>query len=203
MPDPIIGPAILAGLTGLVGHYWQNRKEQIDRQRTHRANEVKTAKEIFENVSVAMDSLAYYSREVMWALVLRPDREKKEDDEEKHWTPEDHASWTSYKEYLRPWNESKSRNLTLVRKYFGQGAAEQLEDIQERLEKLESRILATYYGRTKSRDYLDKNNKQRRFFGVWNPKGKPALPDVIAALTEDMVEKIQREEIGALRTSNI
>ncbi|MCP4203554.1 MAG: hypothetical protein GY769_16670, partial [bacterium] len=126
------------------------------------------------------------------ALVLRPDRET-------DWTPEDTASWSAYNEALVAWNRSRARNMALTRKYFGDEAAAALKRIQNDLGDLESQVAATYFGRTRSRNYLTRKNVGKKYLVI----SDRLLETDVVALTETMIERIQKQEVGALTTSNI
>jgi hypothetical protein len=147
---------------------------------------------VFDEVSIAMAALAQLSREAMWALVLRPDRKKQ-------WMPEDSTTWAAYNQELASWNRSKARNLALTEKYFGDAAMVGLKQIQDDLATLESGVAATYFGRVRGRDCLTTKNAGNQYLGV----SDRLLETDIVALTETMIEKIQKQEVGALTTSNI
>ena len=192
MPAPVLGPVILGGLTTLVGNFFVNRQKQIAAERTFREAELKMANKVFDEVSISMAALAQSSRDAMWALVLRPDREKQ-------WTPEDKSAWQTYNTELVAWNKAKARNLALTKKYFGDKAARALKRIQADLAELESQVAATSYGRTRSRDYLTSKNTGAKYLKV----SDKLLDKDIVSLTEEMIEKIQKQEVGALTTSNV
>ncbi len=188
-----LGPVILGGLTTLVGNFLMNRQGQIKAQREFRAAEVKMATQVFDEVSVSADALCSCSRDVMWALVLRPDRENE-------WKPEDHAAWKTYTEGLSSWNKSRSRNLALTGKYFGDEAAKGLRKIQKDLEDLEKRIDSNYFGRTEGEFFMTNKNASK---GKFLATSKRLHKTDIVALTELMIDKLQKQEVGALRTTNI
>ena len=183
---------VFGAVTTLIGNFFINRQKQIVAEREFRAAELKVANTVFDEVSIAMAALAQLSREAMWALVLRPDRTKQ-------WMPEDTATWTAYNEALAAWNRSKARNLALTHKYFGDAATVALKQIQDDLATLESRVAATYFGRVRSRDYLTAKNAGKQYVGI----SDRLLNTEIVALTEAMIGKIQKQEVGALTTSNI
>ena len=189
---PVITPVIVGGLTTLIGNFFVNRQKQIAAEREFRRAELEMANKVFDEVSLAMAAVAESSRDAMWALVLRPDRES-------DWTPEDAASWSTYNEQLTPWNRARARNLALTRKYFGDQAAEALKHIQDDLGKLETMVAATYFGRTESRKFLTRKNAGKKYL----PISDRLLDTEIVALTEAMIDKIQLQEVGALSTSNI
>ncbi len=185
---PVITPVIVGGLTTLIGNFFFHRKKQIVAEREFRAAELTMANQVFDDVSLSMAALAESSRDAMWALVLRPDRDN-------DWTPEDAASWRAYNEQLVPWNRARARNLALTRKYFGDQAASALKQIQDDLGKLESQVSATYFGRTESRKFLTRQNVGKKYI----PISDRLLDTEIVALTETMIDKIQLQEVGALK----
>ena len=188
----MLTPLILGAVTTLIGNFFINRQKQIVAEREFRAAELKMANKVFDEVSIAMAALAQLSREAMWALVLRPDRKKQ-------WMPEDSTTWAAYNQELASWNRSKARNLALTKKYFGDAAMVGLKQIQDDLATLESGVAATYFGRVGSRDYLTTKNAGKQYIGV----SDRLLGTDIVALTETMIEKIQKQEVGALTTSNV
>ena len=203
MPFSILSPVIVGGLGTLIGNFFVNRQKQIAAEREFRAAELKRANALFDEISVGMGALAESSRNAMWALVLRPDREKQ-------WRAEDIATWKAYNKELVAWNNSRARNLALTRKYFGDNAAEELESIQVDLEKLERMVAATYFDRGDRQD--ENRKKSRHYLGSIEDAQKKYLPICdtllghpgrIGELTEQMIEKIQKSEVGALATSNI
>jgi hypothetical protein len=190
--NTLLSTLILGAVTTLIGNFFINRQKQIAAEREFRAAELKMANKVFDEVSNAMAALAQLSREAMWALVLRPDRKKQ-------WMPEDSTTWAAYNQELASWNRSKARNRALTKKYFGDTAVVGLKQIQGDLATLESRIAATYFGRVRSRDYLTTRNVGKQYVGL----SDRLLETDIVALTETMIEKIQKQEVGALTTSNI
>lgn len=191
--SPLLGPVILGGLTTLIGNFFINRQNQISKQREFREAELKMAKEVFNEVSISMDSLCTASRDAMWALVLRPDCAKE-------WKPEDHEAWKTYSEGLTSWKKSRARNIALTRKYFGTDAADRLKKIQECLEDLEDRIDSNYYERKDGRKFMKKGNASFKDF----LKVSDQLHETeVVALTELMIDRLQKQEVGALRTTNI
>ncbi len=189
---PVITPVVVGGLTTLIGNFFVNRQKQIAAEREFRAAELKMANKVFDEVSLSMAALAESSRDAMWALMLRPDREQ-------DWTPEDVASWRAYNDNLVSWNRARARNLALTRKYFGDEAAVALKCVQEDLGKLESRISATYYGRTKSSKFLTRENLGKNYMAT----SDRLLESDIVALTEVMIDRIQMQEVGALKSARI
>jgi hypothetical protein len=190
--NTLLSTLILGAVTTLIGNFFINRQKQIAAEREFRAAELKMANKVFDEVSNAMAALAQLSREAMWALVLRPDRKKQ-------WMPEDSTTWAAYNQELASWNRSRARNRALTKKYFGDTAVVGLKQIQGDLATLESRIAATYFGRVRSRDYLTTRNVGKQYVGL----SDRLLETDIVALTETMIEKIQKQEVGALATSNI
>lgn len=198
MPAPFLGPVVLGGLTTLVGNFFINRQQQIAAEREFRASELKMANKVFDEVSTSMDALAQSSMDVMWALVLRPDREKE-------WRQEDLASWETYTQTRASWNKSRSRNLALTKKYFGENAADDLVSIQEDLDDLEQRINSNYFDRTQGEHFMvnkGTNKKAMKSKGIFIATSR-RLRTSIVALSEFMIDKIQKQEVGALTTSNI
>lgn len=188
----MLTPLVLGAVSTLIGNFFVNRQKQIVAEREFRAAELKMANKVFDEVSIAMAALAQLSRAAMWALVLRPDRKKE-------WMPEDATTWAAYNEELASWNKSKARNLALTRKYFGDAAAVGLKHIQNDLATLESRVAATYFGRVRSSDHLTTKNIGKQYVGV----SDRLLETDIVTLTETMIEKIQKQEVGALTASNL
>ncbi len=189
----ILGPVVLGGLTTLVGNFLMNRQGQIKAQREFRAAEVKMATQVFDDVSVSADALCSCSRDVMWALVLRPDRDNE-------WKPEDNAAWKNYTEGLSSWNKSRSRNLALTGKYFGDEAAKRLKKVQGDLEDLEKKIDSNYFGREEGKSFMTSGNANHKKF--LRTSDRLHKTDIVA-LTELMIDKLQKQEVGALTTTNV
>ncbi len=192
-------PVILGGLTTLIGNFFVNRQKQIAAEREFRATELAMANKVFDELSVSMATLAEASRDAMWALVLRPDRKK--------WRQEDHANWQAYNEALGPWNKSRARNRALTKKYFGEDTEQVLKEIQADLADLESKISATYFDRTDSDNYMtrkkDEKKAEKKSAYVKFRDTSDRLLDVdIVALTETMIDRIQKQEVGALHGTN-
>lgn len=194
MPVAIFTPVLIAALTTLVGNFFSNRQTKIADEREFRQTELKSANKLFDDVSISMNTLTESSQDVMWALVLRPDQEQ--------WTTRDVASWEAYDKELASWNRARSRNLALTNKYFGDDVGAKLNKIQDDLKELETRINSNYFERKTGKWFMSNDQKKRKAYtqkGKFLEISKRLLDKEIISLTEAMIEKIQKQEVGALR----
>ena len=129
--------------------------------------------------------------------MLRPDQTQ--------WATRDVANWEAYDKELASWNRSRSRNLALTNKYFGADAGVKLNQIQEDLKELEMRINSNYFERKTGKSFMSNDQKNRK---AYSQKGKfleisnRLIDKEIIYLTETMIEKIQKQEVGVLGSSD-
>lgn len=103
------------------------------------------------------------------------------------------------------WNRARSRNLALTNKYFGIEAGSKLNQIQEDLKELETRINSNYFERETSEWFMSNDQKNKK---AYSQKGKfleisnRLLDTEITSVTEAMIEKIQKHEVGVLRSGD-
>jgi len=154
----------------------------------HREAELKQANEIADEVSNAMDTLAYLSKQTMFGLVFRALS-----------TPEDQATFKAYQAALMKWESAKSTTLAQMEMYFGADCAATLKKIQRDFEILSSQVDASFFKRATSRFFIEdkegsKNDFRKKYFNVWN-----RLIAEMTVLSKEMIRQIQYEEVGSLR----
>ncbi|MDA0807930.1 MAG: hypothetical protein O2945_00630 [Planctomycetota bacterium] len=188
MPAPFT-PIIIATATAGIGWLFQNRSATIANEREHRKTEIARAQEVLKEVSHATDTLHYYLRNgAMYAAIRKAtnDETRAKDDEQ---------TWNGYENAVLQWKSHRTRFAAQVKRYFGNDLLDCLLAVQSVFDQAEDDVEHTYYKTRKSLATADCKANVRRY-----NERLDALEGPLMRLSELMIQEIQNENVGALRS---
>ena len=188
---------LVAAAAPFVGKMLQDHSAQLQAEAEHRHAEQEKARAINNNVSNAMDKLAYLNKEAMFAIVFRGSERPEKD--LRLTQEEDRQTWKEYRQALNDWEEAKIRYIAETTQYFGEAIAKRLEAIQDDFDELAHQVAAAFYKRKDSKYYIeDQEGTQNDFRSKYFPVRERVLKNM-KKISVQMLQCIQTERVGSLR----
>lgn len=186
MPLPLT-PIVIAAATAGIGTFFQLRAAKIANERDLREAELNRAREIYKELSEAMDQVYYYLVHRAMGVAVRKALGDKSQEEV------DANNWNDYGEAVAHWMRNHTRFDVGVRHYFGEDNHQRLKVIQDGFKKAGKLVGATYQGKPTS---VVKNGKEdsAEYYRFVH-----SLETRLLELGEQMTREIQHQNVGRLR----
>lgn len=139
-------PILIGAVGTLVGNYFQNKAARIKNWNQHRDEELKQATEVFDEISGSIDTLAFFNTQALLAILY----DEGEDPEERK-----EAAFSRYQDAFIGWNQSRTKYIAKVYRFFGNDFAREFKTIQKDFDLLNRLVMATYLERRDSKYFLE------------------------------------------------
>ena len=182
-----LAPIFIAAATAGIGTFFQLRAAKIANERDLREAELNRAREIYKELSEAMDQVYYYLMHRAMNIAVRRalgDRSQEELDA---------TNWNDYGEAVAHWMTNQTRFDVGVRHYFGKDSHRCLKAIQDQFKKAGKLVGATYQGKPAS-VVKDGKEESAEYYRVVQ-----SLEARLLDLGEQMTREIQHQNVGRIR----
>lgn len=174
-------PIIITAFVPFIGRYFQHKNAKIKEDRERKTNELNKVNEIFEDINTSMGALAFFNTQMMFDILYK---DKRHDSE---------GLWRQYQEELLGWKRCRAKYMAETKTYFGTDVSQQLKDILQIFDDLESQVEATYHARKDSSYFLEATKGSDNDYRVkYMQQLREPLDDKMTLFNTHMSDKIQQ-----------